>query len=145
MTDFHLRKDQDWDGTLSLMLQHVSRLDHSKDHTISVERTKRERSDPQNKALWGVAYKALREQTGNDPEDLHTYFCGKYFGWQEYEVMGELRKRPIRTTTKNEQGKRDVIDRATLSDFYAFIQQHAAETIGAYVPDPDPEWWRDAA
>lgn len=102
---------------------------------------KKERSDLQNRALWGCAYKALRLATGNDPDDLHTYFCGEYFGWHEYEVMGATRKRPIRTTTKDENGKRDVITTMQLSDFYAFIQQRSAETVGIYVPDPDPMWW----
>lgn len=109
---------------------------------VTVAEAKKERSDLQNRALWGCAYKTLRDATGNDPEDLHTYFCGEYFGWTVYEVMGEKRKRPRRTTTKNEDGKRDVINTLHLSDFYAFIQQRSAETVGVFVPDPDPEWFR---
>lgn len=145
MADFILAKGKDWNDALTRVLNFVSMLDNSRDHVITVERKKRERSDLQNRALWGVAYKTLRDETGNDPEDLHTYFCGEYFGWTEYEVMGQPRKRPIRSTTKDENGKRDVIDTLTLSDFYAFIQQRAAETVGVYVPDPDPEWWAHAA
>lgn len=108
---------------------------------VTIGPIKKERSDLQNRALWGCAYKTLRDATGNDAEDLHTYFCGEYFGWTEYEVMGQTRKRPRRSTTKDENGKRDVISTIHLQDFYSFIQQRAAETVGVFVPDPDPMWW----
>lgn len=122
----------------------LSSLDVTKEWVVSIGPAKKERSDLQNRALWGCAYKTLRDATGNDPEDLHTYFCGEYFGWQEYEVMGSKRKRPIRSTTKDADGKRDVISTIHLQDFYAFIQQRSAETVGVYVPDPDPMWWNHA-
>ena len=111
------------------------------DVVVTVGPFKKERSNLQNRALWGLAYKTLHEATGNDPEDLHTYFCGEYFGWTEYTVMDRKRKRPRRTTTKDEHGKHDVISTLDLSNFYAFIQRRAAETVGVYVPDPDPRWW----
>lgn len=119
----------------------LSALPKDKEFAVSIGPVKKERSDLQNRALWGCAYKALRDATGNDPEDLHTYFCGEFFGWTEYEVMGRKRLRPRRTTTRDENGKRDVITTLQLSDFYAFIQQRAAETVNVYVPDPDPSWW----
>lgn len=123
------------------LIEFLSNLPQDKEFQVSISGVKKERSDLQNRALWGCAYKTLRDATGNDPDDLHTYFCGEYFGWTEYEVMGALRKRPRRTTTKDEDGKRDVISTIHLSDFYAFIQQRSAETVGVYVPDPDPMWW----
>ena len=119
----------------------LSALSKDKEFQITVGEAKKERSDLQNRALWGCAYKTLREATGNDPEDLHTYFCGEYFGWTEYEVMGQKRKRPFRSTTKDEHGNRNVITTLQLSDFYAFIQQRSAETVGVFIPDPDPMWW----
>lgn len=108
--------------------------------TVTVERDVPTRSTLQNKALWGCAYKALEEQTGNEPEDLHRYFCGEFFGWQKYEVMGAWTKRPVRTTTTNEAGERDVIDKMRMAEFYDFIQDRAAR-VGFDVPDPDPEWF----
>lgn len=123
------------------LMAFLSRLDVTTDFQVTIGLVKKERSDLQNRALWGCAYKTLRDATGNDPEDLHTYFCGEYFGWVEYEVMGATRKRPRRSTTKDENGKRDVISTTQLQDFYAFIQQRSAETVGVFVPDPDPMWW----
>jgi hypothetical protein len=111
------------------------------DLQVTIGDVKTPRSSLQNRALWGVAYKTLYEATGNDPEDLHAYFCGEFFGWQEYEVMCQRRKRPVRTTTTDENGSRDVISTVQLSAFYAFIQQRSAETVGVFVPDPDPRWW----
>lgn len=108
---------------------------------VTIRQRRRERSTLQTRALWGCAYRALREQTGNDPEDLHTWACGEYFGWAEYSVMGHRRLRPKRTTTTDEDGNRDVISTTDMADFYAHLQRVAAEA-GYDVPDPDPEWWR---
>ena len=108
---------------------------------VTISQKKRERSTLQNSALWGCAYPALRGQMGADVNDLHEFFCGEYFGWIEYEVMGRKKLKPFRTTTQDDQGKRDVISTVDMADFYAFIQRKAAEN-GFDVPDPDPDWWK---
>jgi len=95
---------------------------------VTVEVAKRKRSDPQNDALWGVAYETLKQATGNDPKDLHEFFLGEHFGWEIYEVMGQKRRRPMRRSSK--------LSTVEFSEFYAFIQQRAAE-CGYYVPDPN--------
>lgn len=94
---------------------------------VEVCQHRKRRSDNQNRALWGVAYRLLSEETGNDVNDLHEYFLGEWSGWQEIEVMGQIRRCPIRRSSK--------LDTAEFSDFYAFVQRRAAE-IGYYVPDP---------
>src|SRR5690606_41860330 len=88
----------------SRLLDVLSTIPTTEEFQVTIAPVKKERSDAQNRALWGCAYKTLRDATGNDPEDLHTYFCGEYFGWTDYEVMGQIRKRPRRTTTKDEIG-----------------------------------------
>ena len=105
---------------------------------VSLYRTPR--SDVQNKALWGLAYKTLNEETGNDPEDLHTYFCGEYWSWVEYDVMGQKRRKPLRTTTTDADGKHSIVSTVEFADFFSFIQQRAAEVAGVFIPDPDPLW-----
>lgn len=96
------------------------------------------RSDPQNRALWGVAYPAIRQETGQDDlEQMHRDFCGDYYGWVEFEFMGHVRKRPRRTTTTDEEGRRSKVSTDEFSEFYAFVQRRAAE-FGIYVPDPEP-------
>ncbi len=123
----------------------LSALPTDKEFQVTIGGVKKERSDLQNRALWGCAYKTLRDATGNDPEDLHTYFCGEFFSWVEYDVMGQKRRRPFRTTTRDENGKRDVISTLQLSDFYQFVQIRSAETVGVYIPDPDPTWFLHSA
>ena len=97
------------------------------------------RTDEQNAALWGVAYKTLHLLTGNDPDDLHDYFCGEHFGWVESDVMGQRKRRPLRTTTVDEKGRKKKLNTTDFAAFYDFIQQRSAEN-GYYVPDPDPMW-----
>lgn len=110
---------------------------------ITVEELKPERSDRQRAALFGCAYKALMEQMGlsgaREKDELHATLCGAYWGWRTVEVLGTPRRRPARTTTTNEQGKRDVISMREQLEFYEFIQRQAAE-YGFCVPDPDPAW-----
>jgi hypothetical protein len=99
---------------------------------VEVCEYRKRRSDDQNKALWGVAYKTLRDATGNDPDDLHTFFLGEWAGWEVVDVMGQKRRVPKRRSSK--------LTTAEFAEFYAFIQQRSAETVGVFIPDPDPFW-----
>lgn len=108
-----------------------------KELRVEVCEYRKRRSDEQNKALWGVAYKTLRDATGHDADDLHTYFLGEHFGWETIDVMGQKRRVPKRRSSK--------LTTVEFAEFYAFIQQRSSETIGVYVPDPDPFWNRGAA
>jgi len=101
-----------------------------KELRVEVCEYRKRRSQDQNAALWGVAYKTLSDATGNDPDDLHTFFLGEWGGWETVQVMGQVRRVPKRRSSK--------LTTVEFSDFYAFIQQRAAETVGVYVPDPDP-------
>ena len=118
-----------------------------KELVVTVEEYRPARSAKQRSALFGCAYKALMEQMGlrgeRDKEALHTMLCGEYFGWREVETLGSVRRVPVRTTTINADGKRDEISVKEALEFYAFIQERAAE-YGYDVPDPDPAW-RDRA
>lgn len=99
------------------------------------------RTDSQRAALFGVAEKAIAEFCGyrgaRDMERLHDAMCCGYFGEKTDPVLGRI---PIRTTTINERGDRDEISISDALDMYGWIQQWAAETLGCFVPDPDPLW-----
>lgn len=118
----------------------LDRLPDTKAWQIEIKQYRKSRSDKQRNSLFGVAYKPIMEFVGlrgdKDKQELHTYFCGEYFGWTEGGSFS--RKRPVRTTTKNERGEDDEIDTQTANDMYAFIQQRASEQ-GIYVPDPEPQ------
>lgn len=115
----------------------VDRLPSNKSWRVEIKEARKERTGDQNAALFGVAYPALTDATGYDPDELHDAFCRKFFGEVERQVMGQTVCRPRRTTTKNEQGERDVIDTATFARFYDMVQRIGAEA-GVDVPSPDP-------
>lgn len=113
-------------------------------HEVEFRPKKVARKLNQNAALWAVAYPALMEHMGlqgeKDREELHEYFCGEFWGWIEYMFLGNKKQRPRRTTTINEQGEKDTIDKTEMYNFYRFIQQRGAEH-GVFVPDPDPQYF----
>lgn len=117
----------------------LSAAPKDKDIKVTVAEAKKERSDPQNNALHGVAYKALSEFTGYTGPELHDVFLRAYFGEVEREIMGQIIKRPRRTTTTDENGKKSKLSTTEFNAFYSFVQQKGAE-IGCWVPDPDPMW-----
>lgn len=137
---YYLRAgDQNRGRVLANLVEALQALDPKRTFVVEAKQYQKPRTDDQNKALWGCAYKALREQSGNDAEDLHEFFCGEFFGWTTYEVLGQVKKKPVRTTTHDAAGKRDVMSAVWFADFYDFLQHRSAEN-GFHVPDPDPMW-----
>jgi len=95
---------------------------------VEICQFRKRRSMDQNAALWGVAYKALSDATGNDADDLHTFFLGEWAGWDTVDVLGQKRRVPKRRSSK--------LTTAEFSEYYDFIQRRAAE-CGYYVPSPN--------
>lgn len=117
----------------------LSAAPKDKDIQVTIGLAKKDRSDPQNNSLYGVAYKALSEFTGYTAPELHDLFLKAYFGKVEKELFGEITVRPRRTTTTDENGKKSKLSTIEFKAFYEFVQQKGAE-IGCWVPDPDPMW-----
>lgn len=95
---------------------------------IRVEKWRPRRSDQANRYLWGVCYAIISQETGNDVNDLHLYFCGEFFGWEDYEVMGMTRRRPREGSSKQ--------IKARFSEFIEFITAKAAG-LGIVIPPPN--------
>lgn len=99
---------------------------------------KKSRSNDQNAMLWAM-YAPIAEHMGYDPEDIHEWMCGRMWGWKDVPVPKTPRNPegqasvPIRTTTRDENGKRNVIDKATFSKFVDMVDRIAAQA-GVYVP-----------
>ncbi len=106
---------------------------------------KRSRTNPQNAYERGVCCVMLANAVGYDPDDIHEYLCGRYFGWKQIRCPrtpsnpSGIRDVPIRTTTRNAEGDRDVLKKRDYWDFVEFIQRFGAEH-GVMIPDPDPEY-----
>lgn len=107
---------------------------------VRVDRMVKRRSVDQNAALFGLAYTLIREETGNDLEDLHDFYCKQFFGAVDKIVFGQVKSKPIRTTTTDADGNRDVISTIEMCDFWLMVQTHAATELGLEIPDPDPNW-----
>jgi len=95
---------------------------------VTVQPYRKQRSDAQNRYLWGVAYKLLQDATGQPAADWHEYMLGEHFGWEETELFGKKRLRPLNRSSK--------LNTLEFMDYVAFIQQRAAEN-GLYIPDPN--------
>jgi hypothetical protein len=108
----------------------IDRLPDNHSFAIEIKRHTKKRSDDQNRYLWVVVYATLRRETGNEPEHLHEYFLGEFFGWETVDVLGQQKRVPMRRSSK--------LSTMEFAEFVAFIQQRSAETAGVYIPDPDP-------
>jgi hypothetical protein len=123
----------------------LERLPLTKSWQIEIKAYRKARSNPQNRALFGLAYVVLESETGYTKDQLHTAFCKRFFGTvTEKDLCGHVYERPYRTTTTGPNGEDDVISTKEFSLFYRLVQQVGAEA-GVDVPDPDsshnaPEW-----
>jgi len=122
----------------------IANLDPDESWKITAEPVKSQRSHSQNAYLWGVPYKLISEVTGYEPEEVHEYFLGRFFGWKDKKVPKTPRNPegvesvPVRTTTTDEHGKRSVLSVDAFSEYVAFIQRFGAMKLGLVIPDPDP-------
>lgn len=99
-----------------------------------------ERTIPELRYLWGVAYKMLAENFGYEPDEISEYLCGQYFGWKPKKLPGGRNHEvPIRTTTEDEDGNRDVLLGDAFWKYVEWIQRVGARQ-GLVIPDPDPNY-----
>lgn len=107
---------------------------------VRVSIARPERTPPQLRYLWGVPYKMLAEAFGFEPEEISEYLCGQHFGWKVKKLPGgRSQEVPMRTTTEDEDGNRDVIDGQAFWDYVEWIQRVGARQ-GIVIPDPDPNY-----
>ncbi|WP_286075671.1 hypothetical protein [Stenotrophomonas sp. 59] len=105
---------------------------------ISIARP--ERTPPQCAYLWAVVYPLLADAKGYERDDVHEYLLGCHFGWREKRLPGgRVEQVPIRTTTTDEHGNRDVLEGRAFWDYVEFCQRVGARA-GVFIPDPDPSY-----
>lgn len=120
-------------------------LDCNKPWELIVRPFKRSRTNQQNRYLRGVATQMLADALGFENEEMHEYLCGQHWGWKQEPCpktpsnQKGVKDVPIRTTTTNEAGERDVLNKRDFWDFVEFIQRLGAEH-GIFIPDPDPDY-----
>lgn len=120
--------DQGRAGAVERFAKVLCALDADKAWEVKVIEKKRQRSEQQNRYLWGVCYAELvKALPGWDAEDVHEYMLGEHFGWETIEGLGRKRIKPIRRSSR--------LNKMEFADFVAFIQRKAAEH-GVFIPDP---------
>jgi hypothetical protein len=70
----------------------------------------------------------IAQETGNDVNELHDYFLGEFFGWEEREVLGRKKLRPRERSSKQVK--------ARFSEFLESVISKAA-TLGIVIPPPN--------
>lgn len=95
---------------------------------VSCEPWKEPRKLTANAYLWAFIYAPLVEAAGFTSEDWHSHYCGEFFGWRLIETpTGRHEYRPIRTTTIDEKGKRDVLKGDRFNNFLMFVESDCAK------------------
>ncbi len=123
----------------------LSGIDPARAWELIVRPAKRSRSSAQNAYERGVCCVLLAKAVGYDPDDVHDLLCGQWWGWKQVKCPRTpsnprgVKDVPIRTTTTNERGERDVLNKQDYWDFVDFIQRFGAQH-GVYIPDPDPDY-----
>lgn len=106
---------------------------------VTAKRWHKSRSNEQNHLLFGVLYPPISEAMGYTVDDIHEYMLGRHFGWKDVRVPRTprnpegLASMPIRTTTRDETGRRSVLTTVEFSAFLDTVDRVAAQA-GVYVP-----------
>lgn len=120
-------------------------LSPKKAYRIIVKQEADDRTTQQNRYLNGVPYKLLSEHTGYERDEISEQMCALYWGWREKKVPKTpnnprgIKDVPMRTTTTDENGERDVLSTRDFWEYVEFLQRFGAK-YGVLIPDPDPSY-----
>ena len=84
------------------MCREIQGLNKKRNWAIEIKRWVKKRSNAQIAYFWGGIVNTVVMETGNDKDTIHDFLCGDFFGWEEYKVFGQVKKRPVRTLTSPE-------------------------------------------
>ena len=122
--------ERNWETAMKIL--------EGKQVSIKIGPRTRVRSNLQNNYLWGVVYKTISDETGNDSKDLHEYFKEKFISTIVYRTM----HKPDGTSEVIDfRQTRSTTDLTTVEfiEYYRGIIAFAAEDLGIYVPEPNEE------
>ena len=91
-------------------------------------RHRKQRSNPQNRYHFGVVCRMICDETGNEVDDVHEFLLGEYAGWETYDVLGTLKKRPSRRSHD--------MDVETFESFNEYCRAWAGQNLGILIPAP---------
>lgn len=120
-------------------------LKAGKAYRILIKEEADDRTVQQCRYLNGVPYKLLSDFTGYERDEISSHLCGLRWGFKQVRVPRTqnnprgIEDRPVRTTTTDEQGNRDVLSTRDFWEYVEFCQRFGAQH-GVYIPDPDPSY-----
>lgn len=129
-------KDANRQTVLANALDFLPKLSATKSWRIDVKQYTKPRTCEANAYLWGVVYPTIVRALSGVADDWHELFCIEFFGERSVELGASRIVKPVRTTTTDEAGKRDVLPTAEFWRFVDFVRQRAAEG-GVYVAAPN--------
>jgi hypothetical protein len=112
-----------------LVIEEIMALPNNRAHLVQCTEYRRKRSTEQNAFLHAVPLKIIADHTGHDVEDMKTYLLGECFGWQGYEIMGSMRKKPVKRSSE--------LDTSQFSFFMEWIESWAAQNLELIIPRPN--------
>ena len=114
----------------------IAGLDPGKAWAIEIKAHRKARSCEANAYHWGVVLPTLVRELGNSTDDWHEYMCMEFFGVKKFSMLGREHSKPIRTTTTDESGRRDVLDTKEFWRFVDFCIMRSG-AAGVYIPAPN--------
>lgn len=111
----------------SRYLIQISRLENQRIELI-LRKEKKDRSNQQNKAYWGIIIEILSEQEafgGYTKDEIHDALREKFLSYRDAKT-GLLK---MRSTTS--------LSTVEFNEYYAQIQRWAAEFLNVYLPSPN--------
>lgn len=114
---------------------------------VSAKAWKATRSNEQNALLFGAMYPPIAEAMGYEVDGengIHAFMCGTHFGWVDKPCPrtphnpNGVYSVPFRTTTRDENGKRDVLTKDKFAKFLQTVERIAAKA-GVFIPNLDME------
>lgn len=92
----------------------------------------RRRSNDQNRLLW-LWLTCIADETGNDRQDLHDYYCRKFLS---HTVTINGKPEMVSTGTRG-------LNTETMTYFLNKVQADAASELGVRLPSPEDERWAE--
>jgi hypothetical protein len=83
-----------------------------------------QRTLPQNALLW-KCHQLAAEATGMSADELHEFMLCKFWGYEEKEFAGVVRRIPRKRSSVREKGE--------FSEFLEFVQSFYASELGLWV------------
>lgn len=100
---------------------------------VTCEPWKEPRTSQQNRYLFGVCYPPIAQVKGYTVDEIHEWMCGAHWGWVDKPCPKTPRNPegiesvPFRSTTRDENGKRDVLKKKPFSEFVETVHRLAAQ------------------